>query len=485
MVHYDKADKESILEFAKKLDKKSVNQIIKKNKENHIKDYSPSYSGYKDTASTSSVLSDNSPNYGTKRKKEKQYNGKGKFGNYLEEVYFDKKNDNKSLSDFDEAGVELKVSPLKFLKNGQVRVKERLVLNHFTYNDIASETFEDSHFLKKNSLILLVFYFHDNTKNLGDLKIDFSDFWECLKTDRAQIQEDWQTIVDKVKAGKADEISEGDTLYLGACTKGATKEKSMQIQPFSDKKARGRALCFKNNYINQIYKVLKSKNSRNPKDIPHLFSDEKISFKQQVLNAYLPFIGLDEKEICRALGIPYTNKAKSFYSSLTYKILGIKKSTKNIFEFDASGVQLKSVRVSPTGVIKESISFPAIKYCEIINEEWEDSTFYNQITSQFIFVIYKQDEKDGLRYLNNVFFWNIQEKDLEIIHSVWEDTKHKIKQGKYSEFIKSSNHLISHIRPHDTKGSKPMITPQGDGRSRVSFWLNRQYIKKIINDNIK
>jgi DNA mismatch repair protein MutH len=487
MKHYDETNKKSILAYARKLDNKSINQVIDNNKNRILNDNSGTYSDELNTKSMSSISNESTPTYGSKSKENKIYRGKGRFGNFLEEVYFNKKNDNKSQKDFPKADVELKVSPLKFLKDGQVRVKERLVLNHFTFSDIASETFETSHFLEKDSFILLVFYFHDNKKELGNLKIDFSDFWECLNEDKAQIQDDWQTIVNKVKEGKAHELSEGDTLFLGACTKGATKASSMQDQPYCTIKASGRALCFKTNYINQIYKILKSRNSNKPLISPHLFSDEKISFKQQILNSYRPYIGLNEEQICNKLEIPYKNKAKSFYASLTHKILGLKKSTKNIFEFEASGLQLKSVRVSPTGTIKESMSFPALNYCEILKEKWEDSTFYNQITSQFIFVVFKQFEKDGIYYLNNVFFWNVPEKDLQTIHEVWKDTKNKIALGKYDQFIKASNKKISHIRPHDTKGSKPMPTPQGKGneRSRVSFWLNGQYIKRIINQNIK
>ena len=76
-------------------------------------------------------------------------NNKGKFGNYLEYVYFGKKNDNKSQADFPLANLELKTSPLKTLSNYEVRVKERLVLNHFTFTDIDKEIFESSRFKKR------------------------------------------------------------------------------------------------------------------------------------------------------------------------------------------------------------------------------------------------------------------------------------------------------------------------------------------------
>ena len=41
------------------------------------------------------------------------------------------------------------------------------------------------------------------------------------------IIDDYNQINEKIKQGKAHELSEGDTMYLGACTKGATAKKSM------------------------------------------------------------------------------------------------------------------------------------------------------------------------------------------------------------------------------------------------------------------
>ena len=49
-----------------------------------------------------------------------------------------------------------------------------------------------------------------------------------------------------------DEISEGDTMYLGACTKGPTAEKSLRSQPFSDIKAKQRAYSLKQSYVSEI-----------------------------------------------------------------------------------------------------------------------------------------------------------------------------------------------------------------------------------------
>ena len=47
------------------------------------------------------------------------------------------------------------------------------------------------------------------------------------------IRQDFDTIVNKIKKGKAHELSEGDTDYLAACRKGQKGEKERK-QPFSE-----------------------------------------------------------------------------------------------------------------------------------------------------------------------------------------------------------------------------------------------------------
>ena len=55
----------------------------------------------------------------------------------------------------------------------------------------------------------------------------------------------------KVRAGQAHLLTEGDTLYLAACTKGATAA-SVRQQPFSDIPAKQRAYSLKSSYMTRI-----------------------------------------------------------------------------------------------------------------------------------------------------------------------------------------------------------------------------------------
>ena len=177
--------------------------------------------------------------------------GKGYFGNILEEFYFFYKPNSDSEPDFPLAELELKSSPLKKLKSNEFRSKERLVLNIINYINVVNQDFETSDFVKKNSSILLVFYLHERDKNVLEYIIKLIGEWSFPLTDLEIIKKDWEFITKKIAAGKAHELSEGDTFYLGACTKGANAL-SVRIQPFSEIPAKQRAYSFKQGYVNHI-----------------------------------------------------------------------------------------------------------------------------------------------------------------------------------------------------------------------------------------
>jgi DNA mismatch repair protein MutH len=460
---YDHTSPTGILRYARELEGKTVGKVLSNYQPDLAKNEAPPYG--------SSVG---------------LYKGKGGFGQFLEEIYFKKKNDSLSQPDFPEAGLELKTAPLKKTKKRVVKAKERVVLGIINYEKIIEERFEISHFLDKNTSILLVFYFHDAVKSFYDLEIPLVDIWECLKEDGKQIQADWELIVGKVKTGLAHEISEGDTYFLGACTKGATKLKSQVKQPCSDIVAQARAFCFKVSYVNHIYNVLVERQHKRKKQTEylHLLDTKPLTLEQQIQSKFTPFLGKPVDRICKEIGLSYDPSDKGFYARVARTILGIKKKNQKIYEFDAAGIQIKTIRIEPNGKSKEEMSFPAMDYCEMIDQEWEDSDLYQILTSKFFFVIYKHESKNSPYRLERIRIWNMPEYDLEIAHEGWEDTKQKIKMGDYDNFVRIRDKSIIHVRPHGTDSFKDLTpTPQGTMYKKLSFWLNKEYIYEKVLKN--
>ena len=460
-LHWD--TKEELLAYARELEGKTINIVNAEHAEQSL------------------LLKENQPDFPAK-----EYKGKGQFGEYIEENYFGKENDSISKPDFDEVGVELKVVPLKKLQSGELRVKERLVLNTFRYIDIVKEKFESSHFLEKDSLLLLIFYLHNNALALGDKEIDLVDYWEVLKHDFNQIKADWEYIVDKIKAGKAHELTEGDTLYLGACTKGSTADKSMQTQPFSNVKARGRALCFKISYINFIYKLLSEERNKRRKAIKESSiynTDAKwIPLEQRIHQLVDKFKGMDGREIYSYLSIPYNPKNKSRYALIARSMLGFSSKNKNYYEFEAANIQVKAIRVEKNGIVKQSMSFRNIPFTEIISQDWEDSYFYEELTSKFIFMVFKESQDNNDFYFSDVYLWNMPSDDIEVAHAVWEEAKQKVIDGDYEHMPAMGNNDIAHVRPKGSDSKDLTPTPQGFLEKKKCFWLKNTYIKSVIEE---
>ena len=146
--------------------------------------------------------------------------GKGGLGQMVENIYFFLETNSNPSSDFSKAGLELKCTPLKKSKTDKYLIKERLVCNMINYCEVVKEDFEHSHFYLKCQLMLLLFYLHQTNSDNLDFKFIFSVLWKLPEKDLLIIRHDYEVIIEKIKQGKAHELSEGDTMYLGACRKG-------------------------------------------------------------------------------------------------------------------------------------------------------------------------------------------------------------------------------------------------------------------------
>lgn len=202
-------------------------------------------------------------NYEVKHENKKR---KGGLGELIEERFFHYQTNNDARPDFDKAGVELKVTPYKQNKNGTLVAKERLILTMIDYFSVVDETFENSHMWQKARLILLVYYlYQQEIKNRLDYRIGYVKLFAPPEQDIKIIAHDFEVIVEKIRNGKAHELSEGDTLYLGAAPKAATS-RDRRKQPFSAELAKPRAFAFKNSYMTYVLNnyIIPGKNTYEP-----------------------------------------------------------------------------------------------------------------------------------------------------------------------------------------------------------------------------
>lgn len=424
------------------------------------------------------------------------YKGKGNFGQILEKFYFGYEPNSDAEPDFKEAGIELKSSPLKTLKNGDFRSKERLVLNIINYLEVHKEEFETSSFWKKNAHLLLVFYLHDKDLDLLDYLIKLVDGWQYPNEDLKIIKQDWEFINQKIKDGKAHELSEGDTFYLGACTKGSTALKSFRDQPFNKEQAKQRAYSLKQGYVNHIIaNIAQEETAVYGKIIEQPEILEKVrSIEEIVILKFHPFYGKSAEQIEQELGLELNQKAKSYFANLTNAILGLELGQK-IEEFEKADIQVKTIRLKENDLPKEDISFPTFEYQELVETDWEDSDFKNILESKFFFVFY-QFEGENL-ILRKVKFWNMPYSDILLAKNVWEEMVKTVSSGEIVKevtekgvrktyFPKKTENKVSHVRPHARNAEDTYDLPVADKLTGLTeytkhcFWLNASYVKDEI-----
>lgn len=333
---YDETNPLSIEAYAQNLIGKTFADIIKEDSQNKF-------------------IHDSAEDYGVNHENKKR---KGGLGEIIEERFFHYKCNNDSKADFEQAGVELKVTPYKINKNKSLSAKERLIITMIDYVSVINEDFYTSHLWAKSNLILLIYYLYSNEiENRLDYTINYAKLFSPPKEDIEIIKNDFEVIINKIKAGKAHELSEGDTLYLGAATKAQNSSK-LRKQPFSDILAKPRAFSFKTSYMTYILNnyIVANKNTYEPilKNINDL---EGGTFEEYIISKINSYVGTSDKELCDLFERKYNNN-KSQWIDLAYRMLGIKSNKAE--EFAKANIIVKAIRIEENGTNKENISFPAL-----------------------------------------------------------------------------------------------------------------------------
>lgn len=425
---------------------------------------------------------------------------KGGLGQVIEESFFGYTVNSNAQPDFEHLGVELKVTPFKRNKNGSLSAKERLVLNIINYMEEVHTYFYTSSFWKKNEKLLLMFYEWLPEIDRNDYRIYKSILFTYPKADLEIIKQDWETIINKIRNGNAHEISEGDTNYLGACTKGANN-KQLRTQPFSNKLAMQRAYSLKQSYMTALVR----KYIKNEDLVSFASADdlEKKTLKDLLVEKFSPYIGWTDEQIADQFNIKYNPKSKSFVPSIVSSFLGIK-GTKldNIEEFTKANIQFKTIRLEPNGKPEQHMSFENIDFQQWIQETWEDSYIRQRFQeTKFLFVVFefretKKQNPDRKLYFKGIKLWNMPLKTIETkIKELWSSVNKVINEGVVIEYkyhgkkLVETNNLpkigfngVTHLRPKGIDGSDKIVLPDGQKMTKQCYWLNNSYIAEIVKE---
>lgn len=431
--------------------------------------------------------------------------GKGRLGQLVEKYFFGYDLNSNQEADFSEAGLELKCTPLKELKNKAMAIKERLVLTMIDYSEDYKKPFEESHVHLKCMYMLILFYLHKSGVPVQQLTFIYSVLWQIPEKDLLIIRQDYETIISKIKSCRAHELSEGDTTYLGACRKGQKGDSDVfYMLPngnLSDTPAAKRAFSLKTQYMRTILEFAEKSGgngSYNTSAIvsgyePQLVTSQELKYKNFediLIDRFKPYYGLTYNELIKSLGCENT-KAKSKYFLIANKIL-TEKGIRGIDvtkseEFKKSGIVIKTIRLKSNGKSAEAMSFENINYFDVIKEEdWYDSRLYEIFTGRFLFVVFQEDENDTV-VLKKAFFWTMPTDDLKIAEEYWKNIRRNVMDNHISSeyFYKASDKKKFHVRPKARNAADVTSNPHGGIAKKYCYWFNQDYINEIIKKYVK
>lgn len=437
---------------------------------------------------------------------------KGSLGNIIEEsvLHYPINSDKEADIQVGDTRYELKVTPLKHSGRGKIKktvAKERLVLDIINYLELPDEDFETSQFWGKSKNIIVTYYYDDREDKAHQSRLDCKVLRSVIlhydEEDLATIRGDWKRIQKKVASGHADQLSESDTNYLAACTKGANAS-SMRDAPapkgsgVQTIRAKQRAFSYKPSYMTAIAE--RALNSR--------IEDYRLPMPaEQALPEYItqcmnPYLGMPVHEIAGRLAVKQ-DESKQFKSKLVLKMLGTEwKGVDDIEQFRKANItKLKTIVFYPDGLPKEHMSFRAItpeEWQELAapDARWEDSFLYRFFEENRFFLVAFDSPVPHAKHvgendvLKNGFLWNMPEKDIDLyVKPVWEKLHDLMVERKSVRYARGTNLLpgpsfneVFHLRPKAKNRKDAIQLPNGEYVTKQCFWLDRRYIARIIRE---
>lgn len=405
---------------------------------------------------------------------------KGIFGKIIETGGYGYALNSNPAADFENLGIELKVTG--YIKNTKgYRAKERLSLSMIDYEKIIFEDYSFSKLLFKNKRLLMIWYEYEKGKDKSDFVITHYNLYD-MSQDEEVLRNDFNLIKKKVLDGKAHLLSEGDTSYLGACTKGGAQSKPRK-QPKSDILAKPRAFSLKNSYLTGIFHNL-------------LESPMVLGGKNQALTAldylndcYQDYFGQTQLEILNAITEKsYTDKIpKNIGKMISDAVVGKDEELKTKHDlFTKTEFVIKNTSVDDKLYPLERLSFRNLRLSEF-ESLWEESEwkrYFEEVT--VLLVCYEgKGVKNGYRKLKEIKQITFTDNDLELFKLSYE----KVREVICNKDIKSLPY------PGSYEGQVLEIAPKGQGGddvynhffdkdiTKTCFMLSKEFMKMKINQS--
>lgn len=407
---------------------------------------------------------------------------KGILGKIVETGFYGYELNSNPEADFAELGIELKVAGFKRNKNETISAKERLVLGKIDYCKIIYEEFEFSKLLFKNKKLLIIWYEYDyDLKNsYGEFEIKYYQLYD-MSIDEDIFRNDFNIIRDRVIVGEAHLLSEGDTSYLGACTKGAkgtdeTKQPNTTIKAT----AKPRAFSLKNGYMTGVLRSI---------DIASQSSAKFKTAQSYVYEKLKPYFGLTQRQIWAKVGnyklAEDTKAPKNLNKMISDRIIGKDKDLGSIDDvFNKVNYSIKNLPVDDKNYPLERLSFRNLSISEF-DETWIDSDWNNYFEEiNLIIVLYEgKNKKNGERILKGVESVTFTASDIDLFKKSYIMVQDAIELKDISKlpYPNSQEEQVLVIAPKGSGGDDAYNNFFKEDSTKTCFMLEKDFIFTKIN----
>ncbi|MCB2313454.1 hypothetical protein LGL55_20455 [Clostridium tagluense] len=398
---------------------------------------------------------------------------KGVLGKIVETGFYKYPLNNNAKADFPDLGIELKVTGFVRNKNKTLSAKERLSLSKIDYFEIINEKFEFSKLISKNRKLLVIWYEYkkENSTNYGDFLIHNFQLYN-MNIDEDIFRNDFNIIRNKVILGQAHKLSEGDTSYLGAATKGQGSNLVKQPNSIMDAKSRGFSL--KNSYMTGILRSLNSEQLKTTK------------FKtvtEYINTILLPYFSMTQIDIWEKLtgerrSLPVPNQ---FNKMISNKLLGKDSDLPSKDDlFNKTNYIIKNASFDKNGYPLERLSFRNLTLSEF-DLEWEYSewkTFFEEVTIVVICYEGTNGEKQGFRKLDSIEKITFNANDIDLFEESYNRIRESI-QKRDSLLLPRPNSFenqVLEIAPKGGKGANAYNTFFDNDTTKTCFMLSKDFL---------
>ncbi|WP_251127108.1 MutH/Sau3AI family endonuclease [Exiguobacterium sp. s129] len=410
---------------------------------------------------------------------ERLSNDKGILGKIVETGFYGYPNNNKAEADFDNLGVELKVSGFTVTKKGLWSAKERISLSQINFSKIVEQEFQYSSLISKNRKILFIWYEFVKGGDPRDFVIRDYQLYDMTAIEPV-IEKDYLVIQDFVKKGLAHELSEGNSVVLGAATKGASGQ--TQVQPYSPIKAKTRAFSIKNSFIKGVLKE-----HRASYDV-HL--SKELTPEEWLWNRLRKFKGMTQIEILKTVD-PDSAKdkiPKGIGGMIKKRVIGTEEDLEKVEIFNKLTYDIRSIPIKTNYYPLEKATFRTL-HREDFQDDWEISDwklFFEEST--FFYVGYlgeKNSSKNGQRKLECLFKVAFTPDEIEDFAKTYKQIQKALITNKISDLPTATKCPDSPL-VISTKGGRGDSCYEAffKGGRKTCFMFNKDFLHKKFQQSM-